>query len=131
MFSVLKLINYILSLSSVPRTSDSSSKTSLNWFCRSEPYSSVIRQKYESLNRAYQGVTNVGFLKNLACSVFLLPPFWDSSFCLIINQFIFREEISVIKIDSNITGNINLYLVKQQKTLETCETSLFQFQLKR
>ena len=68
---------------------------------------SVIRQKGESQNGgnkkankkwtfvttwyaqvrtctcAYQGVRNVRFSENLACFTFLLPPFWDSSFCLI------------------------------------------------
>ena len=32
---------------------------------------------------AYQGVRNVRFSENLACSVFLNHPFWDSPFCLI------------------------------------------------
>ena len=32
---------------------------------------------------AYQGLRNVCFLENLACSAVLLPPFWDSPFCLI------------------------------------------------
>ena len=50
-------------------------------------------------------------MENLACSVFLLPSFWDSPFCLTTNQFIFREELSITSIDSNITDNINLYLV--------------------
>ena len=63
--------------------------------------SSVIRKKGESQQKktnipknepslpltrtgscAYQRV-NVHFLENLPCFVFLLPPFWDSSFCLI------------------------------------------------
>ena len=35
---------------------------------------------------AYQGVRNVPFLENLACYVFLKPPFWGSSFCLIIDN---------------------------------------------
>ena len=74
--------------------------------------SSVIRQKGESQNCgnkgskarqifrktnisyplirtrkcAYQGVRNVRFSENLACSAFLLPPFWDSPFCLITDE---------------------------------------------
>ena len=35
---------------------------------------------------AYQGVSNVRFLENLACFVFLKHPFWDSPFCLITNE---------------------------------------------
>ena len=37
---------------------------------------------------AYQGVRNVSFLENLACFVFLKYPFWDSPFCLIIDELI-------------------------------------------
>ena len=73
--------------------------------------SSVIREKGESQNgcfkktkhvkfsekrtffttwyaqvRAYQGIENVRFLKNLACFVFLKHPFWDSPFCLIADE---------------------------------------------
>ena len=36
---------------------------------------------------AYQGVRTVRFLENLACFVFLKQPFWDSSFCLITDDF--------------------------------------------
>ena len=32
---------------------------------------------------AYHGVRNVRFSENLACIIFLLPPFWDLPFCLI------------------------------------------------
>ena len=35
---------------------------------------------------AYQEVRNVRFSENLACFVFLLPPFWDSPFCPITNE---------------------------------------------
>ena len=74
--------------------------------------SSIIRQKGESQNggnkktkhakfsaktnisyplirtrtSAYQGVRNVCFSENLACFVFLLPPFLDSLFCLITDK---------------------------------------------
>ena len=37
---------------------------------------------------AYQGVRNVNFSENLACFVFLKQPFWDSSFCLITDDFV-------------------------------------------
>ena len=37
---------------------------------------------------AYQGVRNVRFLENLACFAFLLPPFWDSHFCLVTDDII-------------------------------------------
>ena len=77
--------------------------------------SSVIRQKDESQNGcfkiqkkhvkfsekkpfltplirsrtcAYQGVRNVCFSENLAGSVFLKHPFWDSPFCLITNELV-------------------------------------------
>ena len=36
---------------------------------------------------AYQGVRNNRFSENLACFVFPLPPFWDSPFCLINDEF--------------------------------------------
>ena len=39
-------------------------------------------------SRAYQGVRNVRFSENLACFVFLLPPFWDSPFCLITDELL-------------------------------------------
>ena len=35
---------------------------------------------------AYQRVRNVRFSENLACFAFLLPPFWDSPFCLITDE---------------------------------------------
>ena len=35
---------------------------------------------------AYQGVRNVHFSENLACFVFLKHSFWDSPFCLIIDD---------------------------------------------
>ena len=35
----------------------------------------------------YQGVRNICFSENLACFVFLKHPFWDSSFCLITDDF--------------------------------------------
>ena len=35
---------------------------------------------------AYQGVRNVRFLENLACFIFSKHPFWDSPFCLIIDD---------------------------------------------
>ena len=34
----------------------------------------------------YQGVRNVRFLENLACFIFSKHPFWDSPFCLIIDD---------------------------------------------
>ena len=37
--------------------------------------------------RAYQGVRKVCFSENLTCFVFLWPPFWDSRFCLITDEF--------------------------------------------
>ena len=37
---------------------------------------------------AYQGVRNVCFSENLTCFVFLLPPFWDSPFCFITDEFL-------------------------------------------
>ena len=37
---------------------------------------------------AYQGVRNVCFSENLAGSVFLKHPFWDSPFCLITNELV-------------------------------------------
>ena len=36
--------------------------------------------------RAYQVVKKVRFSENLACFVFLLPPFWDSPFCHITDE---------------------------------------------
>ena len=40
----------------------------------------------------YVGVRNFRFSKNLACFVFLLPPFWDFLFfCLISNEFLERN----------------------------------------
>ena len=83
--------------------------------CSSLPIiSSVIRQKRKSQNGCfkktkhakfsekknishplictrtcpYQGVRNVRFSENLACSVFLKHPFWDSPFCLITDDII-------------------------------------------
>ena len=38
---------------------------------------------------SYQGVKNVHFSENLACFVFLKPPFWDSPFCLITNVLLY------------------------------------------
>ena len=35
---------------------------------------------------AYQQVRNVRFSENLVCFVFLLPPFLDCSFCLIVKE---------------------------------------------
>ena len=46
--------------------------------------SSVIRQKFGS---TYQGVRNVRFSENSARFVFFKHPFWDSSFCLIKDDF--------------------------------------------
>ena len=57
-----------------------------SWSQRNFTISSVIWEKGESQNGcnnntcAYQGVKNVRFSENLACFVFLLPPFWDSPF---------------------------------------------------
>ena len=53
-----------------------SNRSLYNW-CISE------KTKIYELMCAYQGVRNVRFLENLACFVFLLPPFWDSPFCLL------------------------------------------------
>ena len=66
--------------------------------------SSVIRQKGQSQNGcfkktkhakfsekrtcAYQRVRNVHLSKNLACFLFLKRQFWDSSFCLITDDFL-------------------------------------------
>ena len=36
---------------------------------------------------AYQEVRNVDFSENLACFVFWKPPFWDSPFCIITDEF--------------------------------------------
>ena len=83
--------------------------------------SSVIRQKDESQNGcfrktkhvkfsekrtffypmirtctcAYQGVKNVRFSENLTCFAFLKHPFWDSPFCLIIDEMFFK--VGVLK----------------------------------
>ena len=38
----------------------------------------------------YQGVRNVRFSENLACFVILTHTFWDSPFCLIIDDFSFK-----------------------------------------
>ena len=40
------------------------------------------------------------FLENLACFVFVLPPFWDSPFCLITDKFSFPSSFSFILIFS-------------------------------
>ena len=43
----------------------------------------------------YQGVRNVPFSENLACFAFLLPPFWDSPFCLT-NDDMIREILGLL-----------------------------------
>ena len=56
--------------------------------------SSVIWEKVESQNggnkntkhATHQGVKNVRFSENVACFVFLLPPFWDSTFSHITDE---------------------------------------------
>ena len=52
----------------------------------SEKYVYVSEGKIRTC--AYQGVKNVRFSENLARFVFLLPPFWDSSFCHITDELI-------------------------------------------
>ena len=39
---------------------------------------------------AYQRIRNTHFAENLPCFVFLLPPSWDSPFCLINRDIIIR-----------------------------------------
>ena len=70
---------------------------------RKKKNSKVIRQKGESQSggnkktkyakfltpHTYHGVRNVRFSANFAYFVFLLPPFWDSPFCLITDDFAF------------------------------------------
>ena len=41
-----------------------------------------------SAKYAYQGLRNVRFSENLACFVFLLPPFWDSPFYFITDKLV-------------------------------------------
>ena len=57
------------------------------------------------------GGKKCSFFGKFGMLCFLVTFVWDSPFCLITNQFIFREELSITSIDSNITDNINLYLV--------------------
>ena len=98
---------------------DTSKCIFLTTWWNSESNSLVIKQKGESQNGcfkktkpakfsekrtfltpckkvccAYQGVINTRFSENLACFVFLKPPFWDSPFCLITDELSFRERHS-------------------------------------
>ena len=56
---------------------------------------SCIQTEYRDLlwiqeNSEYQGIGNVRFLENLACSIFLKHLFWDSPFCLITDAVSFK-----------------------------------------
>ena len=71
---------------------------------------SVIRQQGESQNGGnisyppdmhtyvtYQGVRNNSFSENLACFVVLLPPFWDSPFCIVTDKWNNIRSIIMLK----------------------------------
>ena len=103
---------------------------------RAESKSSVVRQKDETQNGgnkktrhakfskktnifyflictgtyAYHGVSNVRFSENLLRFVFLLPQFWDSSFCLIANEVMFlwtfKFGITLSILNSNTNSSI-------------------------
>ena len=61
----------------------------------------------------YQGVRNVCFSENFACFNFLLPPFWDSLFCLITDHlwehFLDRSPKNCLRMDTlgNGSGGIS------------------------
>ena len=49
---------------------------------------SKVRQIFWKTNISYLlGVRSVRFSENLVCFTFLLPPFWDSPFCSITDEF--------------------------------------------
>ena len=68
---------------------------------------------------AYQGVRNVCFSGNSACFVFLLPPFWDSPFCLLQTNWLlilyFLKSMKTIFRDDRMNGNI---FIKKDKLLD-------------
>ena len=92
-------------------------RTPLSFFLKN--LSSVMKQKGESQNGcfkktkhvkartcAYEGVRNVFFPENLACSVFLKHPFWDLPFCLITDELSSTSST----ISSSIFQKFSLYL---------------------
>ena len=57
-------------------------KQSMSNFPKNDHFIPLIRIR----TFAYQGVRHFHFSENLACFVFLLLQFWDSPFCLIIDE---------------------------------------------
>ena len=47
----------------------------------------IYKQNTNETNETQTFLEIFLFLENLACFVFLLPPFWDSRFCLITVEF--------------------------------------------
>ena len=56
------------------------------WFKKTKQAKFSEKRTFLTPWYGYQGVRNVCFLENLACCAFLKHPFWDSSFCLIIDD---------------------------------------------
>ena len=77
---------------------------------------------------AYKGVRNVRFSENLACFVFLLPPFWDSPFCLIANDLLCFLIETRKDLDANLLMYINehfLFAVYKYYLEIVCEIFIF------
>ena len=71
----------------------------------------------------YQGVRNVHFSEILACFVFLLPPFWDSPFCLITDEFGSDEVVFPGKLTSKYCQSFCMIISFQNCSLPVKQTN--------
>ena len=69
-------------------------------FQKNERFYPLIRTR----TCAYQGVKNLRFSENLACLVFLLPPFWDSLFYHITDDLLQNDMLSFPMQNQNVTN---------------------------